>query len=767
MRAPTLRRLVSATLALAAAFALSSPSHARPDLSGPLGFESPEPTSDHPLGAWSGGPAGTVALDSSTSHSGRTAMRLQRDASSASNFSPLSMSLPVDFAGDSLELRGWLRFDHVEQWAGLWLREDATTGSVAFDNMQSRQLSGTRDWAEYRIRLPLSKKAKQIVFGALLVGPGTVRVDDLSLYVDGKPFAQVPVVERPKTVLDTDTTFAHGSGIDLTQPSKVQAENLALLGKVWGFLKYHHPAIVAGTRHWDFELFRVMPAVIRAPDHASACAEMVRWIDTLGPVPPCAPCVTLPEKPELAPPLAWLADRAMLGDTLSRRLRTIHERRPKTPSRFAIGAVSGVGNPDFSGELGYDSLREPDAGFRLLALFRFWNMVEYWFPDREMIGEDWDTVLATFVPRLAAAVTRDAYQTEMLALIARLNDTHANLWSSLDVRPPRGSFGVPVITRFVEGRAVVTGWSNPRLGPPSGLAIGDVIESLDDVPVAKWIERWRPYYAASNEPTRLREVALSLLHGDSSRVRLGVQRGGKRLRLEVARVPVDSLDRMAGRTHDHAGPTFRRLSDEIAYLRLGSLKKDSVSAFVEGASGAKLLVIDDRNYPSDFPLFELGGHLVEKPTPFVNITVADLDNPGAFTFTHANSLAPFPPRFGGAVAVLVDETTQSSAEYHALAFRSSPNAIVVGSTTAGADGNVSAIPLPGGLRTMFSGIGILWPDHRPTQRVGIVADVAATPTIAGVRAGRDEVFEAAVRKALGRAPTPAEFAVLTADDPKP
>ena len=78
-----------------------------------------------------------------------------------------------------------------------------------------------------------------------------------------------------------------------------------------------------------------------------------------------------------------------------------------------------------------------------------------------------------------------------------------------------------------------------------------------------------------------------------------------------------------------------------------------------------------------------------------------------------------------------------------------PNATVVGSTTAGADGNVSAIPLPGGLRSMISGIGVFYPDKKPTQRVGIVPDVEARPTLLGIRSGRDEVLEVALRHILG------------------
>jgi C-terminal processing protease CtpA/Prc len=55
---------------------------------------------------------------------------------------------------------------------------------------------------------------------------------------------------------------------------------------------------------------------------------------------------------------------------------------------------------------------------------------------------------------------------------------------------------------------------------------------------------------------------------------------------------------------------------------------------------------------------------------------------------------------------------------------------------------------------MISGIGVFYPDKKPTQRVGIVPDIEARPTIQGIRSGRDEVLERALVHILG-ADTPA------------
>ena len=76
--------------------------------------------------------------------------------------------------------------------------------------------------------------------------------------------------ERTQTPLDLDHQFDSGSGVVLKQLTTVQIGNLATLGRVWGFLKYHHPQVTSGNLHWDYELFRVLPAILEAPDREAA-----------------------------------------------------------------------------------------------------------------------------------------------------------------------------------------------------------------------------------------------------------------------------------------------------------------------------------------------------------------------------------------------------------------------------------------------------------------------------------------------------------------
>jgi hypothetical protein len=712
---------------------------------------------------WDCQPEGTIFVDNVVVHSGRRSARLEANSERGA-FSRLSKAIPIDFKGKLLELRGFLRTEKVSGFVGLWVLEDGCSPALAFDNMHERQLNGTTGWVEYSIQLPLHPEAQRLVFGVLLAGTGKAWVDDLQLLVDGKPVWETKKIKRPENALAQDHEFDHGSGIALNDLDKDQIENLVTLGKVWGFLKYHHPVVTSGKHHWDYELFRVLPGILAAGDKATANAVILRWINGLGKVREVGTPATLDQlNIHLRPRLDWLADDALLGKELSENLLSIYTHRPSRDDQFYVALAAGVGNAVFLHELSYDDLKLPDPAFQLLSVYRFWNIIEYWFPYRDMLSDDWDTVLAKFIPRIALAKSPESYQSELMALIARAHDSHANLWSSLHIRPPVGPGQLPVKVRFIEKQAVITGYTDAAAAKTAGLEIGDIITHLDGMPVRKIVEDRAPYYPASNDAGRLRDLAHSLTGGACCESTVRVSRNGSSIDLPATRIAPASSVESVERTHDLPGETFRLLDDQVAYLKASSILARDVARYIKQSAGTKGLIIDLRNYPSEFVVFELGPLLVNKTTPFARFTYADLNHPGAFHWTQPISLVPSEPHYTGKVIILVDEMTQSQAEYTTMAFRVAPGAVVIGNTTAGADGNVSPFSLPGGLSSMISGIGVFYPDKTPTQRFGIIPDIKVRPTIAGIRAGRDEVLEQALCQVIG----PGAAAALSARLQKP
>ena len=97
-----------------------------------------------------------------------------------------------------------------------------------------------------------------------------------------------PKAAPEPSAIDRDHEFDTGSKIELPTGGLTpqQIENLATLGRVWGFLKYHHPQVTSGQLHWDYELFRVMPALLAAANRDAANDALAQWIDRLGELAP-------------------------------------------------------------------------------------------------------------------------------------------------------------------------------------------------------------------------------------------------------------------------------------------------------------------------------------------------------------------------------------------------------------------------------------------------------------------------------------------------
>src|SRR5581483_9328174 len=90
----------------------------RTGLAETLGFENSRPDSC-PQG-WICSPG--VVADSDIAHSGKWSVRIARDAGADQRFWTVTKSLPVDFEGQRLELRGYIRTEDVKDFSGFWMR---------------------------------------------------------------------------------------------------------------------------------------------------------------------------------------------------------------------------------------------------------------------------------------------------------------------------------------------------------------------------------------------------------------------------------------------------------------------------------------------------------------------------------------------------------------------------------------------------------------------------------------------------------------------
>jgi C-terminal processing protease CtpA/Prc len=106
---------------------------------------------------------------------------------------------------------------------------------------------------------------------------------------------------------------------------------------------------------------------------------------------------------------------------------------------------------------------------------------------------------------------------------------------------------------------------------------------------------------------------------------------------------------------------------------------------------------------------------------------------------------PRQPHVGGRVVFMTDARAISYAESVMGYVADRKLGIIVGSTTAGTNGNVAVATLPGGYSMSFTGMRVTRHDGTsPFHLIGVRPDVPVAPTIAGLRAGKDEILERAV-----------------------
>ena len=89
----------------------------------------------------------------SVAHSGTKSGKITSDQT-GSSFGSIAYKIPANYEGKEIKLEGFMKIKDVENgFAGLLLRVDGNGTSLAFDNMQNQNITGTRDWQKYNITL--------------------------------------------------------------------------------------------------------------------------------------------------------------------------------------------------------------------------------------------------------------------------------------------------------------------------------------------------------------------------------------------------------------------------------------------------------------------------------------------------------------------------------------------------------------------------------------------------------------------------------------
>ena len=525
-----------------------------------------------------------------------------------------------------------------------------------------------------------------------------------------------------------------GSNGNTADSQKV--ENLEKLCKVWGYTKYNHPAFLLGKKDWDEELLKLIPVVSEAKDD-EVNDILHEWFVSLGKIDygmDGANAALQEDKLYVQANISWIKDDTYLGKELSEDMQKLGPipaiYRVNAPVNYTANAM-GTRVPDFSNELLYEEMDYKDQSYRLLGMFLLWNAIEYNYPYLH-------NLLTEYIARMLDGKDQESYELTLASLSAKLQDAHLALYNSEYYIMEAGIYGVPVEIMQAENQIVVS----KVLKDDCPLQVGDVIKQLDGKNIEDVLKERMEYISVTTEDKFINQIGRFLMRSNNPNIKVTVLRDEEE---QICKVKGEMEYYLMQET---AEKPYEILDGNIGLVNPAALQPKGLSSVMSQLKSTDGLIVDFRQYPSDFIVYDLAEYLVDGVKPFLICTTSTESKPGIFSGNikySGRAENSNTEQYEKPVVILMNEKTQSLAEYTIMSVRNGENVTVMGENSVGSDGDVTYLPLPGGISMMFTSCGIYTPEGGQTQRIGLSPDIEVHPTIEGIREGRDELMEAAVK----------------------
>ena len=381
-----------------------------------------------------------------------------------------------------------------------------------------------------------------------------------------------------------------------------------------------------------------------------------------------------------------------------------------------------------------ETLKADDEALRLGGVIISWNVLQHFYPYFDVVDTDWDAALTEALRGALADRTEKDFLGTLRRMLARLQDGHARVNHPM----MKGWSGLPLALDLVEGRIVVA-----ATGDPEKIQVGDLVLAIDGVPALQ-IQREQEDLTSGTPQWRRLSALWQLTFGDegtTAKVRL--QRGDAVVEVESKRGRVGPQ----GMTSRHKHQQIEKLEEGIYYVNLARATMAEIDARIDELAGARGIVFDLRGYPNGND--RVIRHMIDGPVQSARwnvplITYPDHRRVEGYDTSGRWTLQPKAPRLRGKLVFLTDGRAISYAESVMGIIEAYRLAEIVGETTAGTNGNVNSIDLPGGFSLRYTGMKVLKHDGSQHHLVGIRPTVPVERTLKGVLEGRDEFLEKAL-----------------------
>ncbi|MBY6205190.1 S41 family peptidase [Halomonas denitrificans] len=364
-----------------------------------------------------------------------------------------------------------------------------------------------------------------------------------------------------------------------------------------------------------------------------------------------------------------------------------------------------------------------------------WGVMQHFYPYRSML-DDWPQALRAALIESRAVEDRDHHLRLLQRLLHHIDDGHVSVYETDPAAEAPQAFLPLAVERVPEGLVVAVSNESQAVRP------GDLVLGVDGEAIETWMARALVHESGSLQWRTFRAIEDLLLGPAGEQRMLSLERDGSRFDATLefsAPGPVRSIDY----------PVLRELGEGIVHVFLPAIRQEGVASLIPRLMDAEGIVFDLRGYPNPtFVPAEFLGHFLDAPddwTAWLQVLLARApDGDLVASIQDQFALPVAEPRVNTPTVFLADHRALSYAESLVGVIKRHGIGPIVGAPTAGANGNVIPLVLPGGFTASFTGMRVLGPDGSPFHAQGIEPDVAVGPTRSDLQAERDVVLERAI-----------------------
>lgn len=520
-------------------------------------------------------------------------------------------------------------------------------------------------------------------------------------------------------------------GFSNNLPDSDAVQKFKKMGLVWGLLKYHHPDISDGQYDWDGEFIKFYDKIEkldRAEKVDSVLLEFVMRFDTK------AIRIDDVKDPKLFMKnydYQWIEN--LIGNAKLKGLLNRLKDNKNISDYYTH--VNSMGFIDFPNESKMSNFDLTKASHRLLLLFKFWNVIQYWYANKSLITNNWEGVLDKYLPGFLDCENNFEFELLKSKLSSELKDSHTFFYSKTLI-DSLFEFKPNFWVTNVNDSLVVSYLINQKKCESDDIKLGDVITEVEGNSIKDALHKRLSSLISVSNRNFLGQYSSYLMHSSKNKIDVALIRNGELLQRKInlsTEIIPDSIYTKEGK---HSA--IEKLRKDVFYLDLSQLTKKACDSFFKvNEHNIENLVIDLRqNNHQNLGLSDVCDYLVNKKKKFIKVLTAINNAPSKFeinersgglvgTFIDAFTIGKRSNKnyVKGKIILIVNGRTQSEGEYFGMAIQQAPNCITIGQQTAGSPMNITIFELPDGTKSQFTSMTGYYPNSDlPVHQNGLKID---------------------------------------------